>query len=309
MTASAATADDLERVLELVRCKRYPGSSIPGVTAERRQQSTMEHLQRYGPALFGNPRVSFLVSNSPAAYWLTIHGQADHASGQPESVLLDHAGDLSAYPVLYELSCRQARRAGDKYFAARLYPDEHTERGAFTALGLQPEFWRVVHPLRPRPARGSYEIRRVCEEDRVFLTRLTLESSSFYRSANRAGVENLAWSDMANYLSLDLSPDSDLAGWLAQDGAEKVGYVLLKRRFPVELLSDEAVYLYDIAIQPAHWGRGAGSQLHEHATNELLEMGVAVVVGDISCSNQRTFRIACDKLDYRLEWERWGLNL
>lgn len=309
MTASPVAAQDLQLVFDLVRAKHYAGSSIPGITAERRQQSTLEHLQTYADALLGNPRVSFLVSRSPAAYWLTLHGQADHASGQPESVLLDHAGDPAAYPALWELSAAAARAAGDQYFAARVYPAEDNARKAFSALGFQPEFWRVVFPVRPLETAGKYTLRRVAEEDRVFLTRLTLESASFYRSANRSGVANLAWNDMANYLSLDLSPDSDLVGWVAEDGAEKVGYVLLKRRFPVELLTQEAAYLYDVAVLPAHWGRGAGSELHEHSMNQLANLGIALVVGDISCTNERTYRIALEKLRYQLEWERWGTNL
>lgn len=300
--------EDLETVLRLVSTKAYPDSPVPNVTGERRRESTRSQLEQHAEALSANPRFSFELVIEPApAYWLTVHNHVDHATGQKESVLLDHAGDRQGYGLLFQRAAERARSRGDEFFAVRLFPNE--EPGLFESFGFRPEFRRIVRRVSPLQLTETYHLRRAAPEDRVFLTRLTLESASFYRSANRAGIPALAWNDMANYLSLDLGESSDLLGWIAELDGERVGYVLVRRHFPMELFEGEAAYLYDIAVRPEHWGRGAASELHEHAVHDLAQLGVEVLVGDISADNPRAYQIGTNKLGYEPEWERWGCNL
>ena len=298
-----AQACDLPAVLDLVRRRDYPESRIPGVTGELRRDTVLKELEQHWETF--TQRADLAVLRTTNAFWVVAHGQIDFSSGQPETVVVEHAGEVREYPQLLEESIRRAVQHHDEFLAVRVYPQE-AER--FAGLGLSSELRRVVRTIAPTKPQGPYRIREATLRDRSFLARLHVQSRGFYRSAGRRGVDGSTWEDMGHYLSLELAPESDLYGWVALEDDLPVGYVLIRTPFFVELYGDNAAYLYDIAVARECWGREAASQLHEHAVARLAERGVGVLVGDISSANERAFSIS-GRLGYELEWERWGRNL
>ena len=290
-----------------MEAKEYPGSRIDGIDSRLRKQSDVNALINHWDSLLANPQVAIWVARRGQgvdAYCIVGLGQADFASGQPETVVVEHAGELGLYPSLFE-SVKQS--VEDDFLAIRLYPEEPTLREVLLSCGFAPEFSRVVRCTqgvrRPELPEGI-SVRPALASDRAFLAQLHIDCSSFYESSNRHNVSWGALSALENYLSLDLT--GDVQGWVAEEQGCPAGYVLLRREFGLEMLPTKGAYLYDIAVSRPHWGRNLVAFVHEVAA---LEIGYSTIVGDISAHNARALHVAMHKLQYRLEWERWGLNL
>ncbi|MBT9581803.1 GNAT family N-acetyltransferase [bacterium] len=302
-----ARPDDLAALVKLVETKEYPGSRIAGIDARLRQQSDLNALTHHWDSLLANPQVAIWVARKDqdvGAYCIVGLGGADFASGQPETVVVEHAGQLALYPDLLE-SVKQS--VEDDFLAIRLYPEQPTLREVLQSCGFAPEFSRVVRctqgARRPELPEGL-TVRPAVAADRAFLAQLHIDCSSFYESSNRHNVGWGALSALDNYLSLDLA--GDVLGWVAEYQGRPAGYVLLRREFGLEMLPTMGAYLYDIAVSKPHWGRNLVVFVHEVAA---VELGYKTIVGDISAHNSRALHVAMHKLQYRLEWERWGLNL
>ena len=306
--ASAAGPQDQARLRQLIEAKNYPRSGLRGVTPELRRQHDLQALERQFQLWVEHAKVSPLLS--AGAFLIAVHGQSDFATGQPETVVVEHGGELGQYPALLEPLVRLARQAGDEFVAMRVYEGEEALAELLAARSWAAEFARVVRPLdetvRATPSLG---LRRARPEDRVFLARLHLECSPFYESSHRHGSQWATVGALDNYLSLDLTPESDLWGWVAEEEGELRGYVLVRLGFQGELLAGPSAYLYDIAVDPAARGKSLASALHESAVAALVQHGVENLIGDISAHNQQALAIAIRRLGYAVEWQRWGLNL
>ncbi len=315
MKPEQAGPEDRDEIVALLRSKVYPVSHLEGVGAEQRKALDLEALEAQWQTVFAQPLFELWVVRATEgcqAFVLALFQQVEHATGQLEAIMVEHAGALQAYPVLITRLVESARKRGDSFFAWRLYPHELALRDLLVQAGFAPEFSRVVRSTRASqadPVSGSLEIRRACSRDRAFLARLHLDCSPFYQSSNRAGAEWGALDALGNYLSLELEEQSITLGWVAWEQQQPIGYVLVKRDFLLEASQGRAAYLYDIAVARSHWGKEAATLLHEHAVHELARLGYPTLVGDISWHNHRALGMALGKLNYQVEWERWGVNL
>lgn len=315
MSVERARPEDCDQVVSLLQAKAYPESPIGRTAAQFRKAADLEALQSQWQTLFAQPLFELWVVRSGdgcKAFVLALFQQADHATGQLEAIMVEHAGDLVVYPPLIERLVESARSHGDRFLAWRLYPKEDELRELLVRANFAPEFSRVVRSTRVQLALSlekALDIRRAQSGDRAFLARLHVDCSPFYRSSHREGADWGALDALENYLSLDLAEESLTLGWVAWDGQEPVGYVLIRRDFKLDDTLEAAAYLYDIAVVRSYWGREAATVLHEHAVGELGRLGTTTLVGDISWHNRRALEMAVGKLSYQVEWERWGINL
>lgn len=304
----SARAQDKSQLRQLIEAKIYPPSGLRGVTAERRRQHDLQALEQQFELWVEHPQVSPLLS--PHAFLIAVHGQQDFATGQPESVVVEHGGALDEVPSLLEPLIQRARDKGDQFLALRLHPGQEELATLLESRGWAAEFARVVRPLDARLAVTEVEgLRPAGPADRVFLARLHLQCSPFYESSQRRNSQWATVGALDNYLSLDLSTESDLRGWIVEEEGEPRGYVLVRLGFQGELLAGPSAYLYDIAIDPAARGKSLAGALHEAAVAALLEQGIENLIGDISAHNQQALAVATRRLGYSIEWQRWGLNL
>ncbi|MCW5869449.1 MAG: GNAT family N-acetyltransferase [Candidatus Eremiobacteraeota bacterium] len=254
-------------------------------------------MEQFWTGWLANDQVTLMVGNG--CFAIAAHSQADFATGQPETIVVEQVGfDGAVLAFLQE----RARVWGDEFLALRHYPEDVELGERLPKLGFAPELTRITRstePLRPIAA----EVRPARARDRAFMSRLHIECSPFYRSSNRQGVDLGAIDALSNYLSLDLR---HYLGWVDQ---QRRGYVLLERDFTLDLLERRGVYLYDIAVKPVNWGQGVAVALHESAMAGARALGYRTVVGDIAFENERAFWVATEKLGYRVEWRRWGINL
>jgi len=303
-----AGLEDKARLRQLLQAKTYPSSWLRGVTAERRREHNIVALEQQFELWVNHPKVSPLMSSG--AFLIAVHNQQDFATGQPETVVVEHGGDREQYAALLPLLVERARAAGDEFVALRVHEGEEELTELLQTLGWAAEFARVVRALdRPLPVSELAGLRRAGNEDRGFLARLHLHCSPFYESSQRRNSQWGTVGALDNYLSLDLSAESQLLGWVAEEEATPRGYVLVNLGFEGELLAGPSAYLYDIAVDPEARGRSLAGALHEAAVVELLARGVENLVGDISAHNQQALAIATRRLGYGVEWQRWGLNL
>lgn len=315
MALERARPQDCSEIVSLLQGKVYPESPLGLADASLRKAADLDALQSQWQTLFAQPLFELWVFrelDGCQAFVLALFRQADHATGQMEAIMVEHAGNLSVYPALIERLVESARSHGDRFLAWRLYPKEDALRALLAQANFAPEFSRVVRATRVQlalPRDSTLQIRRAQSSDRAFLAGLHVDCSPFYRSSHREGAEWGALDALENYLSLDLTEGSPTLGWVAWDGQMPVGYVLVRRDFRLEDTHVPAAYLYDIAVVRSHWGREAATVLHEHATGELGRLGYATLVGDISWHNRRALEMAVGKLSYQVEWERWGVNL
>lgn len=301
-----AEPDDLSSLLELVASKAYPGSRIDGIDSRLRRECDLRALRENWQNLLANGGVKILVAGEGAVegYLIAGCGQSDFATGQPETVVVEHAGPLEHYPALFETLKSDLE---DDFLAIRVYPEESDLQGCLRACGFAPEFTRVVRAARseaPAPPVEGLHVRRAHAADRAFLAQLHIDCSPFYESSHRQGADWGAFAALDNYLSLDL--DRAVAGWIAELEGKAAGYVLLRPEFALDMLERKGAYLYDIAVVQAAWGRNLVRPLHEAAVREV---GYQTIVGDISAHNSRALHVALNKLNYQVEWERWGFNL
>lgn len=315
MKLERARPEDRDEIVGLLRAKVYPTSPMEGVGSEQRKNLDLEALQAQWATVFAHPLFELWVvrqAESSRAFVLALFQQAEHATGQPEAIMVEHAGELEAYPALIEQLAASARVHGDRFLAWRLYPQELELRELLIQVGFAPEFTRVVRSTgfeQGHALGATLEVRPARSSDRAFLAKLHLECSPFYQSSHREGAEWQALDALGNYLSLDLSEESLTLGWVAWDQEEPLGYVLVKRDFALEASQKAGAYLYDIAVGRGHWGKDTATLLHEHAVRELARLGYEALVGDISWHNRRALGMAVARLNYQVEWERWGLNL
>lgn len=306
--ARRAALGDRACLLQLLQAKTYPPSWLRGVTAERRREHDMTALEQQFELWVNHPQVSPLLSSG--AFMIAVHNQEDFATGQPETVVVEHGGDRKQYAALLPLLVERARAAGDEFLALRVHSGEEGLAELLQTLGWAAEFARVVRALEaPLSVSEAAGLRRAGNEDRGFLARLHLHCSPFYESSQRRNSQWATVGALDNYLSLDLSAESSLLGWVAEEQGTPRGYVLVKLGFEGELLAGPSAYLYDIAVDPQARGRSLAGALHEAAVGELLSRGVENLVGDISAHNHQALAIATRRLGYGVEWQRWGLNL
>ncbi len=306
--ARRASLEDRPCLRRLLEGKAYPPSWLRQVTAERRRQHDLSALEQQFELWVNHPQVSPLVSSD--AFLIAVHNQQDFATGQPETVVVEHGGELQQYGALLDLLVARAVAAGDEFVALRVHSGQEKLAEYLQTLGWAAEFARVVRALEtPLPVSEAPGLRRAGNEDRVFLARLHLHCSPFYESSQRRNSQWATVGALENYLSLDFSPESQLLGWVAEEEATPRGYVLVKLGFEGELLAGPSAYLYDIAVDPQARGRSLAGALHEAAVGELLTRGVENLVGDISAHNHQALAIATRRLGYGVEWQRWGLNL
>lgn len=295
-----AVAQDVDEIYRLLQSKDYPQTHLPAVTAVTRREADLAAVEREFPVWLGLPRLSVIVVPG-RCFLVALHGQPDFVTGQPETVVMEHAGDPHGYPAMLEFLQQRAGECADQYLAWKVYAGQEWLQSLLGSRGFRAEMVRVVQNLgegRPDP-----EIRRVGPQDRLVLARLHVEYSSFYASSAR---QNSGWDVMdslKNYLELDLHTTW---GWL---GGEGTGYILVRPDFQGEKCPLPLAYLYDIAVARCSWGQGWATRLHDHAAHHLRASGYAALVGDISADNPRALQIAVGALGYRQEWERWGRDL
>lgn len=185
------------------------------------------------------------------------------------------------------------------------------EEAFFAARGYSVEICRIARRLAPEPPRdGPYQVRRATARDQLFVMVLNSRVSPVTLPAGRdLDPEEVAARYLDVYLALDLEGNPCLEGLIAEKDGLPVGYLLLKTGYTDEITGESLAYIYDLAIDPEHWGRRATQRIMREAETRMHARGVRILLGDISASNPRALKTAIHSLGYTLEQQRWARRL
>ena len=304
MSIREARHGDLELFCKLIETRTYPDNPVAGISGLQRQQSLLAKLRGDWERGLADPKMTFYIRDEPAAFLVTLSGDRDSLTGQPQTVLWEWAGEVAP---LVEAAAAAARQRREEYLVVRVHPGE---ANPFEALEFLPELTRVLKRVEVLPEESQFKVRLATPQDLFFITSLNSQGMQFYLPANRGlNSEEIAKKNVNQYMGLDLSPESATIGLVIMEGRRPFGYILLKLGLQMELTGESAAYLYDLNLKPQYWGKGAGRIIGNFTQNELHRRGCQFLVGDISCGNPRALQVAIQAIGFKAEWERWGKAL
>lgn len=304
-----AVPGDLPEVLRLCRERELPSLPVRGISGESRREALLEGYRSRWTFLGSDPDLHVLVEPAEgglAGYSVVLTGLHESITGEPQAILYDHAW---RDPAVGERLVRAAesRARGADYMVAEVDPAD-----TFLAeLGYHLEIVRIARLLDPQePGESAYRVRRARADDKLFVLVLNGKVTPFTLPAGRTlDPAVVASRYMDAYMGLDLAGDPGLLVLIVETVGTPVGYLMLKLGRCDEITGEPVAYIYDLAIEPAHWGRRATQRIMRDAESRLHAAGVALMLGDISADNPRAVKTSVKSLGYTVEGHRRARRL
>lgn len=304
-----AVPEDLPEVLRLCRARELPAWPVRRVSGEARREALAEAYRARWSFLGSDPDLHVLVApreGGLAGYAVLLTGQRESITGEPQAILYDHAWEDRAVGERL-VRAAEARARGADYLVAEADPaDTFLE-----SLGYHLEIVRIARRLDPRPpGESAYTVRPARPGDQLFILVLNGKVTPFTLPAGRdLDPREVASRYLDVYLGLDIARDPRLLVLIAETGGLPVGYLMLKLGYSDEITGERIGYIYDLAVEPEHWGRRATQRLMREAEARLHADGVALMLGDISADNPRAVKTAVKSLGYAIEGHRRARRL
>ena len=171
-------------------------------------------------------------------------------------------------------------------------------------LGFLLERYRLcltpkVHDLET-PQQSRYSLRLATEVDRVMLCTLAADYAQYTMPPGREELlTQYTTSILSRFRSIDLSSESPLDLFVAEENHRSVGYIL------VELMPDGSVYVEDMGVKRSHWGKYVAQFLIRAIENLLVQQGIDLLWCEISAANRRSFVTACRSLRFEPRLQFW----
>ncbi|MCA9775792.1 MAG: GNAT family N-acetyltransferase [Candidatus Eremiobacteraeota bacterium] len=150
------------------------------------------------------------------------------------------------------------------------------------------------------PRQGRYSLRLATELDRVMLCTLAADYAQYTVPPGREELlQQYTASILGRFRAVDFGPDSAVDLFVAEENYQSVGYIL------VELMPDGTVYLEDIGVKRAHWGKYVAQFMVRAVENLLVQYGVELLWCEISAANRRSYLTAVRSLRFQPRVEIW----
>ena len=224
--------------------------------------------------------------------------------GHRESVILE-------FPNPDEGLLKQAIQAAAGYHSQfltmelDLAPDRQPHRQLLLEHGFQVESQRIATATSDYepPADSPYTVRAPQPADHFAVAVLNSSVLSHTLSAVREyDLSELTFLSMDDIFRQVSRQDEQAAALILSHGKQMAGYILLE-------LSPEQGYIYDLAIEPAHWGGRAAQYIMRSASALLYRREIPWMVGEVSANNLRALKYAFRFLGFKVTRERYGLKL
>lgn len=310
-----ARTEDLAEVLRLCGARAHAELPIRAVEAARRKEALLDAYRRRWRFLGAEADLHVLVREQAgglAGYAVLVTGLTESITGDPQALLYDHAWESAEVggELLGAAEARAGAR-GARYLVAEVAKGDAPEEEFFASRGYAVEICRIARRLDPQPQPdGPYQVRRATAGDQLFVIVLNSRVSPVTLPAGRdLDPGEVAARYLEVYLGLDLEGDPRLETLIVQQGKTPVGYLMLKTGYSDEVTGEALAYIYDLAIEPEHWGKRATQRIMREAEARMHARGVAVLLGDISAANPRALKTAIHSLGYTLEQQRWARGL
>lgn len=147
----------------------------------------------------------------------------------------------------------------------------------------------------------TIEIRDATDADMRFVRRLALESALHGVPYGR-NIPNSAVKARARESIKEIVPDEDTLVLVAvhTESGKAMGYLILELYDVEDSTGERQSLIYDLAVDPKHWGTPAVRYLVNEAARRTAKAGLTYMVGEVSAHNERTYLQAL-RLGFELE--------
>lgn len=312
-----ATAQDQDPLLALQSQKAYPPLPVRAQDSQARRAYYRKVYHQLFESALPHPEFDILVleeGDRVLAYATLLKSQPEGLSGLTQSLLFDHyAPDRMLASLVAGARDWAQRNYQTHHLTVEIYPGQSGETEVLASLGFQPETHRIAvrTALWTAPPDYPYQVRLARPSDSTFLAYLNSVSLPFVLPAGREhDLDRIAAQSMSVYSNLLRKNDPGDLILILTEKRRQIGYLILKLGTDgQDPLSTPLAYVYDLAIERAHWGRRGVLQIMRTGSNLLFERGIPLLVGDISASNPRALKTAQRNLGFAIEWTRHGISL
>ena len=297
-----AKSTDLEGILALAERKTY--AEWPSQGCESRKVAALDFLRgtdgsEYDLLVTGGAQgvTGFLVLKKQVTRSIT---------GDRESIIQDwFALEVGERGSLLECAAEAARGYASQFLTVEVATEETQEREVLQAAGFQLESHKISVATADccAPEGSPYSIRAAAPGDDFLIAVLNSTMLEHTLCAGRDyDLSELTFRSMDAIFHQVNRQDPGSATLVLTKGQELVGYLLLE-------IMETTGYVYDLAIERAHWGGKAVLHVMRAGSQLLFQRNLPLLVGDISASNLRALKIAQRLLGFRVDCLRYGLRL
>jgi GNAT superfamily N-acetyltransferase len=313
LTVRPAQPHDREAFLRLiVEKKSYSPYPVRGLSSDSQKMAHISSYRAHWELDWQVNRFQVLLAENGGRLrgYVVLRGDLlDGVTQQPQTCIFDHWGSSRAVSqALLEATEGVARDFATEHLVIEIAPDQVKDRELVVSLGFQAEIDRVARRAeawRP-PADSPWRCRPARQSDSLFVTHLNAISLPVVVPPGRSkDMDEVSMDFMAHYSSLRLEDDPELLVLILEQGRRQAGYLILQRGIP----DASVAYVYDIAIEPRHQGKGAAQFLVNCGSHAAFEEGFSALTGDISATNSRALRTAVQGLGFEIERHRYGRPL
>lgn len=221
-------------------------------------------------------------------------------SGHRESVILEMPRD----PELIHRAIEAARAQQSQFLSIEIPPDSPLKE-LLIKHGFQLESHKIVVPSSDweAPPSSPYAVRPPEAADHFAVAVLNSTVLSHTLCAGRDyDLSELTYRSFEDIMRQVARQDEGAAGLILTHKKKMAGHLLLE-------INAEQGYIYDLAVEPDHWGGKATQYLMRAGSRLLFQRGIPLMVGDVSASNLRALMYAQRFLGFKVTQERYGLKL
>ncbi|MDQ7821185.1 MAG: GNAT family N-acetyltransferase [Candidatus Eremiobacteraeota bacterium] len=324
ITVRDAVAGDLEAIISLYCRKEYFPSPVRAHAEEEHRAYAVRMMRERGHFLGNDPdlRVFMAISGGePAGYLMVLLNLVETITGERQALLYDYAFSDAGrgrdmMELLYGRALEVIKERGVPYAIVEVAPADRKGLELFESMGFRMEMHRIIKKAERLvitvPDPDPFVVRKAVQGDLMFVILLNQSCGSFTIPPGRDMPRGeIMVRYMKAYMELKLDENDLFTAFIIEDrAAEKpIGYLMYKLNACDSMTGDRIGYIYDLAIDPAYWGKRATQRIMREGERSLAERDITYLVGDISHDNQRALKTAVKSLHFTEESVRWAARV
>ncbi len=321
METREAHRGDLEEIIALYRQKEHFFSVVRNHSLKEYTEYFVGMLRQYAHFIGTDKDLKVFLAidekGEITGYLMLFLNLTEAITGERQALIYDYAlkEDENAGAVLNALlsSARDATlEASISYNIVEIDSRDLRGQQLFSEMGFTREINRIIrrvtkHTFLPSD-QDPYYVRKAVNTDIFFILVLNSKCGLYTMLPGReATKEEVASRYLETYSRIRLEGDEFLTPLIIEDRAlfKPIGYLMYKTNSCDSFTGEPIAYIYDLAIDPAYWGKRATQRIMREGENFMGDLGIVYIIGDISETNQRALKTAMKSLGYSLESVRW----
>ncbi|MHC9541095.1 MAG: GNAT family N-acetyltransferase [Vulcanimicrobiota bacterium] len=321
MKIREARREDLEEMIALYRQKEHFFSVVRNHSVDEYTEYFVGSLRQYAHLIGTDKDLKVFLAHDDkgemTGYLILFLNLTEAITGERQALIYDYAlkeGEDAgtALSALLSGACEAAAHESIEYNIVEI--DSRDIRGSqlFSERGFTREINRIIRRATkhtfPDRENDPYRVRKAVNTDLFFFLVLNSKCGLYTMLPGRgASKEEVASRYLETYSRILLEGDEFLIPLVIEEKEtfKPIGYLMYKTNSCDSFTGDPIAYIYDLAVDPAYWGKRVTQRIMREGESLLVDMGFVYIIGDISESNQRALKTAMKSLGYSLESVRW----